>query len=251
MPLMRSPWIIAHRGASGYTPENTMAAFERAVQLGAGFIETDLHLTRDARFVAIHDDTLERTSNGRGPVRDHTLAELRALDVGLWYDRQFAGQQIPTLEEILAFARQHDVVFYLEIKQGSAWGMDHALVGALQSAENAARTVVISFDAKTLAPLPKLDPGIMMGLLVDKAQPDLVKTATELGARQLCPRANLITRDLVDSAHSADLQVVTWTVNGPAQMRSLIQIGVDGIMTDRPDRLRAVIEDLASGAPPY
>jgi glycerophosphoryl diester phosphodiesterase len=225
-----------------------MAAIERAVQLGAGFIETDLHLTRDARFVAIHDDTLERTSNGRGPVRDHTLAELRALDMGLWYDRQFAGQQIPTLEEILAFARQHDVVFYLEIKQGSAWGMDHTLVGALQSAENAARTVVISFDAPTLAPLPKIDPGIMMGLLVDKARPDLVKVATELGARQLCPRANLITRELVDSAHAADLQVVTWTVNDPGQMRSLIQTGVDGIMTDRPDRLRAVIEDLSPGA---
>lgn len=244
---MRSPWIIAHRGASGYTPENTMAAFERAVQLGAGFIETDLHLTRDARFVAIHDDTLERTSNGRGPVRDHTLAELRALDVGLWYDRQFAGQQIPTLEEILAFARKHDVVFYLEIKHGAAWGMDHALVGALQNAENAARTVVISFDPSTLAPLPKLDPGIMMGLLVDKAQPNLVKAATELGARQLCPRANLITRELVDRAHAADLQVVAWTVNDPGQMRSLIQTGVDGIMTDRPDRLRAVIEDLSSG----
>jgi glycerophosphoryl diester phosphodiesterase len=247
---MRSPWIIAHRGASGFTPENTIAAFELAVQLGAGFIETDLHLTRDARFVAIHDDTLERTSNGRGPVRDHTLAELRALDVGLWYDRQFAGQQIPTLEEILAFARKHDVVFYLEIKEGSAWGMDHALVGALQSAENAARTVVISFDAPTLAPLPKIDPGVMMGLLVDKAQPDLVKTATDLGARQLCPRANLITREMVDRAHAADLQVVTWTVNDPAQMRSLIQTGVDGIMTDRPDRLRAVIEDLSSGASP-
>ena len=89
-----------------------------------------------------------------------------------------------------------------------------------------------------------------MGLLVDKAQPDLVKAATELGARQLCPRANLITRELVDRAHAADLQVVTWTVNDPAQMRSLIQTGVDGIMTDRPDRLRAVIEDLSSGASP-
>ncbi len=243
---MRSPWIIAHRGASGYTPENTMAAFERAVQLGAGFIETDLHLTRDARFVAIHDDTLERTSNGRGAVRDHTLAELRSLDVGKWYDRQFAGQQIPTLEEILAFARTHDVVFYLEIKHGAAWGMHHALVGALQSAENAARTVVISFDTSTLAPLPKLDPGIMMGLLVDHARPDPVQTATELGARQLCPRADLVTSELVDKAHAADLQVVAWTVNDPKQMRSLIQTGIDGIMTDRPDRLRAVLEDSAS-----
>ena len=247
---MRSPWIIAHRGASGYTPENTMAAFERAVQLGAGFIETDLHLTRDARFVAIHDDTLERTSNGRGLVRDHTLAELRALDVGLWYDRQFAGERIPTLEEILAFARQHDVIFYLEIKHGAAWGMHHTLVGALQSAENAARTVVISFDASTLAPLPKLDPGIMMGLLADHSQPDLVHSATELGARQICPRVNLITQELVDRAHAADLQVVAWTVNDPDQMRSLIQTGIDGIMTDRPDRLRAVVEDLSSDAAP-
>ncbi len=247
---MRSPWIIAHRGASGYTPENTMAAFERAVQLGAGFIETDLHLTRDARFVAIHDDTLERTSNGRGPVRDQTLAELRALDVGLWYDRQFSGQRIPTLEDILAFARQHDVVFYLEIKHGAAWGMHHALVGALQGAENAARTVVISFDASALAPLPKLDPGIMMGLLVDHNKPDLVKAAIDLGARQLCPRADLVTPELVGRAHTADLQVVTWTVNDPKQMRSLIQTGVDGIMTDRPDRLRAVVEDLSSDASP-
>lgn len=246
MRLMRSPWIIAHRGASAYTPENTMAAFERAVQLGAGFVETDLHLTRDARFVAIHDDTLERTSNGRGPVRDHTLAELRVLDVGLWYDRQFAGQRIPTLEDILTFARTHDVVFYLEIKHGAAWGMHHALVGALQNAENAARTVVISFDASTLAPLPKVDPGIMMGLLVDHARPDPVKTATELGARQLCPRVDLVTSELVDRAHAADLQVVAWTVNDPKQMRSLIQTGIDGIMTDRPDRLRAVVEDSLS-----
>ncbi len=227
-----------------------MAAFERAVQLGAGFIETDLHLTRDARFVAIHDDTLERTSNGRGAVRDHTLAELRALDVGLWYDRQFAGQRIPTLEEILAFARTHDVVFYLEIKHGAAWGMHHALVGALQSAENAARTVVISFDASTLAPLPKLDPGIMMGLLVDHTRPDPVKAATELGARQLCPRADLVTSELVDRAHAADLQVVAWTVNDLKQMRSLIQTGIDGIMTDRPDRLRAVVEDSIPNASP-
>jgi glycerophosphoryl diester phosphodiesterase len=246
---MRSPWIIAHRGASGYTPENTMAAFERAVQLGAGFIETDLHLTRDVRFVAIHDDTLERTSSGHGRVRDHTLAELRALDVGWWYDRQFAGQRIPTLEEILAFAREHDVVFYLEIKQGAGWGMHHALVGALQNPENAARTVVVSFDASTLAPLRKLDAGIMIGLLVDEARPDPVKAATDLGARQLCPRASLITSELVNRAHAADLQVVTWTVNDPGQMRSLIQTGVDGIMTDRPDRLRAVIEDLSSDSP--
>src|ERR1700723_1899110 len=101
---MRKPWIIAHRGASGHAPENTLAAFERAVALGAGFIETDLHLTRDARFVAIHDPTLERTTNGKGNVRDSSLAEIRKLDAGLWFDRQCRGQKEPALEEMLALA---------------------------------------------------------------------------------------------------------------------------------------------------
>src|SRR5580698_1292613 len=95
---MTKPWIIAHRGASAYAPENTLAAFQRAVELGAPFIETDIHLTRDARFVAFHDKMLQRTTNGRGAVSDYTLAELRGLDAGNWFDRQFGGERIPTLD---------------------------------------------------------------------------------------------------------------------------------------------------------
>jgi glycerophosphoryl diester phosphodiesterase len=240
---MRAPWIIAHRGASGHAPENTMAAFERAVALGAQFIETDLHLTRDARFVAIHDKTLDRTTNGKGPVRDSTLAELRELDAGMWFDRQYMGQRIPTLEEILEFARLHDVVFYLEIKYDAAWGMHHALAAALAGAGHAARTIVISFDPSTLDSLRKLDASIMTGLLVEGENRDFVKAALDVGARQLCPRADLITRELVDQAHRSDLHVVTWTVNEAVKMGSVIHAGVDGIMTDLPDRLRATIED--------
>jgi glycerophosphoryl diester phosphodiesterase len=243
---MRTPLIIAHRGASGHAPENTMAAFERAVQLGAGFIETDLHLTHDARFVAIHDRTLDRTTNGKGPVRDHTLAELRQLDAGHWFDRQFMDERIPTLEEILAFALKHDVVFYLEIKYDAAWGMHHTLVGALESSQNAARTIVISFDEVTLGAIRRLDAAIMTGLLVDDAKQDPVAKAVGVGARQLCPRFNIVTPALVEKAHAADLHVITWTVNSVEQMRSAIELGVDGIMTDVPDRLRAVVEDMTS-----
>jgi glycerophosphoryl diester phosphodiesterase len=241
---MRKPWIIAHRGASGHTPENTMAAFERAVQLGAGFIETDLHLTRDAQFVAIHDATLERTTNGRGAVRDFTLAELRRLDAGKWFDRDYMGQRIPTLDEILEFARKNDVIFYLEVKYDAAWGMHHSLMAALQKAENAARTIVISFDQTTLAALRRVDASIMMGLLADESGKDYVKDTLELGARQLCPQASLVTRELVERAHGADLQVATWTVDDVDEMRRVITAGVDGIMTNFPDRLRGVIEDL-------
>jgi glycerophosphoryl diester phosphodiesterase len=241
---MRKPWIIAHRGASGHAPENTLAAFERAVQLGAGFIETDLHLTRDAQFVAIHDATLERTTNGRGSVRDFTFAELRRLDAGKWFDRDYIGQRIPNLDEILEFARKHDVIFYLEVKYDAAWGMHHSLMAALQKAENAARTIVISFDQATLAELRRVDASIMMGFLADEPGTDHVKDTLELGARQLCPKSSLITQELVERAHGADLQVATWTVDDIEEMKRVIAAGVDGIMTNFPDRLRALIEDM-------
>ena len=221
-----------------------MAAFERAVQLGAGFIETDLHLTRDAQFVAIHDATLERTTNGRGSVRDFTLAELRRLDAGKWFDREYIGQRIPKLDEILEFARKNDVIFYLEVKYDAAWGMHHSLVAALEKAENAARTIVISFDQTTLAALRRVDASIMMGFLADEPAMDYVKDALQLGARQLCPKASLVTPELVERAHGADLQVATWTVDEVEEMRRVIAAGVDGIMTNFPDRLRALIEDM-------
>ncbi|MGH9688490.1 MAG: glycerophosphodiester phosphodiesterase [Candidatus Acidiferrales bacterium] len=240
---MRKPWTIAHRGASGHAPENTLAAFERAVQLGATFIETDLHLTRDARFVAIHDGTVDRTTNGHGAVHELSLAELREFDAGLWFDRQFSGQQIPTLEEILDFSCKHDVVFYFEIKYDAAWGMHHALAAALNAAGNAARSIVISFDPATLLSLRRLDASIMLGLLTENDKLTLPKTALDCGARQICPRFDLIAPQLVSDAHRSDLQVVTWTVNEPEKMCAAIDAGVDGIMTDLPDRLRAVLED--------
>jgi glycerophosphoryl diester phosphodiesterase len=240
---MKSPWVIAHRGASGHAPENTFAAFQRAVELGAMFIETDLHVTRDGRFVAIHDDTVERTSNGRGEVLDFTLDELRQADAGLWFDREFRGERVPTLEEILEFSRKTDVVFYLELKYAAMKGMDHALVAALSKAQSAPRTVVISFDAALLAPLRKIDPSIMIGLLVEEATPGSIPAALDLGARQLCPKFPGVSPKFVEQAHRADLQVVSWTVNTAEEMRAAISAGIDGIMTDFPDRLRAVIED--------
>lgn len=225
-----------------------MAAFRRAVELGAQFIETDLHLSRDAHFVAIHDSTLERTSNGHGRVRDHTLAELRQLDAGWWFDRDFADERIPTLEELLAFARQADVVLYLEVKYEEAFGMHHSLLGALRKDGDLARTTILSFDPATLEGLRRLDRTVMTGLLVEATQPDNIAFALSAGARQLCPRVDLLTPELVGKAHQADLQVATWTLNQPEQMRAAISTGVDGIMTDYPDRLRVVIEDSRVGS---
>ncbi|MFZ0640102.1 MAG: glycerophosphodiester phosphodiesterase family protein [Candidatus Acidiferrales bacterium] len=235
-------WIIGHRGAPGYAPENTMASFRRAVELGATFIETDLRISHDARFVAMHDATLDRTSNGRGLVRDFTLAQLRELDAGSWFGPEFAGEKIPTLDEILAFAREADVVFYLEIKHEAGWGVHHGVAGALRAANEAARTVVISFDPSMLANLRRLDAGLLTGFLFETPLENVVEKAQQIGVRQIAPRADLVTRRLLSEAHEAGLQVATWTVNEPAQMDALISMGVNGIMTDYPDRLREAVD---------
>jgi glycerophosphoryl diester phosphodiesterase len=240
-------WVVAHRGASGHAPENTMAAFRRAVEMGARFIETDLHLTRDARVVAIHDSTLDRTTNGHGLVDSMPLEEVRALDAGAWFtsplSESFAGERIPTLDEIVRFAKETDVIFYLEIKSDSTWGVEHAVVAALRDTGEAARALILSFDPATLISVNRLDQTMMTGYLCEHPSNDLVERTVRAGARQIAPRGDLVTPEMVKKAHQAGLQVVAWTINEPDQMRRLITAGVDGIMSDYPDRLVSVLKE--------
>ena len=205
--------------------------------MGATFIETDLHLSRDARLVAIHDATLDRTTNGRGAVHDLALTDLRKLDAGSWFGSEFAGERIPTLEDVLQFAKKHDVVFYLEVKPAGSWGGEHALIGALRESGEIPRVVVISFDAEILASLRKVEPTLMTGLLYDGQSSEPVEKALQVGARQLAVRGDLASPAMLKEARRHDLQVVCWTVNHPAHMRLLMEAGVDGIMSDYPDRL--------------
>jgi glycerophosphoryl diester phosphodiesterase len=237
--LQAAMLLIAHRGASGHAPENTMAAFKKAVTLGAAFIETDLQLTRDARLVAIHDETVNRTTNGKGAVHDMSLADLRRLDAGSWFGSEFTGERVPTLDEILDFAKKYDVVFYLEMKPGGSWGGEHALIGGLRDSGQIARTVVISFDAAILATVRKIEPTLMTALLYDGQIEKPLDRALEIGARQLAIRGDLVTPWLLTAARKKDLQVVCWTVNHSAHMRLLMSAGVDGIMSDYPERLVA------------
>jgi glycerophosphoryl diester phosphodiesterase len=241
----QSVWNIAHRGASGHAPENTLAAFRIAVEMGAKFIETDLQVTRDAWIVAIHDETVNRTTNGRGHISKMTLAELRALDAGSWFEgadgKSFAGERVPTLEEILAFARQMDVTFYLELKTSESWTMERTLAGALVESGELARTTVISFDPAVLLSLRRIEPMAMTGLLVERAGLDSIQNAVAVGARQILPRANTITPELIRAARQSDLKLVAWTVNEPEEMRALAARGVDGIISDFPDRLGEIL----------
>ncbi|HEV3220367.1 MAG TPA: glycerophosphodiester phosphodiesterase family protein [Candidatus Acidoferrales bacterium] len=243
----KNVWNIAHRGASGHAPENTLAAFRTAVEMGAKFIETDLQVTRDAWIVAMHDTTVNRTTDGRGQISMMNLADLRALDAGAWFDgagsRSFAGERVPELGEILNFAREADVSFYLELKTSESWTMERSLAGALASSGELARATVISFDPAVLLSLRRIEPMAMTGMLAERAGLESIDRAVSVGARQLLPRANRVTPELIEAARRADLKVVAWTVNEPEEMRALIASGVDGIITDFPDRLAAVLAE--------
>jgi glycerophosphoryl diester phosphodiesterase len=233
---------IAHRGASGYAPENTLAAFRRAVTQGVTFIETDLQLTRDAHFVAIHDETVDRTTNGHGAVQHMTMAEIRRLDAGSWFASEYMSERVPALEDVLEFARKNDVVFYLELKPSGYWGGEHALISALRNSAEVARSVIISFDPAILESLRKIEPTLMTGLLYNGQIENPFEKAEEIGARQIAVRGDMVTPNFLVQARKRDLQVVCWTVNSPAHMRMLASAGVGGIMTDYPDRLLAVLK---------
>jgi glycerophosphoryl diester phosphodiesterase len=223
---------IAHRGASGYAPENTLAAYRRAVAQGVTFIETDLHLTRDAHFVALHDETVNRTTNGQGPIQRMTLLEARRLDAGSWFGSEF----------ILDFAKKHDVVFYLELKSDGFWGGDHALISALRDSGEIPRVIVMAFDASILEGLRKIEPTLMTALLYDGTIENPLEKALSIGARQIAVKGDLMTPNFLSEAHKKDIQLVCWTINQPAHMRLLAAAGVDGIMSDYPDRLLAALK---------
>jgi glycerophosphoryl diester phosphodiesterase len=242
----RAIWTIAHRGASGHAPENTMAAFRHAVELGARFIETDLQITRDAQVIAMHDFTLDRTTTGKGQTHLLTLDQIRALDAGSWFGAgsgTYAGEHVPTLNEILDFAKEQDIIFYLEIKSGPAWGVEHAVVATLRDRNASAQVVILSFDPSALDSVHRLDSTMMTGLLCEHPSNDLVERTVRAGARQLVAAGELITSAVVEKAHRAGLQVVAWTINDVEQLQRLIAAGVNGIITDFPDRLLSVLNE--------
>jgi len=235
---------IAHRGASAYAPENTLAAFERAVELGADAIEFDIHLSRDGELVVIHDDTLDRTTDGSGPVRERSLGELMRLDAGRWFGEGFAGQRIPRLDEVLdRFAGKIPVA--LEIKAGSTFfpGIEEKVISALRERAAIDHAAVASFDHYALRRLKEIEPTIRTAALLVGRPVSLSALAGPAEANGLALEASFVTKTEVEACRAAGLQLVVWVVNDPAQMRHFIRLGVDGIITDRPDLLRLALTE--------
>ena len=232
---------FAHRGARGHAPENTLLAFDLAFDLGADAVECDVRQSRDGRLVVIHDDTLDRTTNGKGPVAGKSFVELRALDAGR---SRRIPQAIPALEEVLELVRRRDGWINLEIKGHSieeSVATAVALEPVLRALPEArrSRVLVSSFEHPAIVHLKECLPWLRLGALFGSEWrgQDLVAPALALGAEAIHPEAGLLTEESVIAAHQAGLRVNVWTANSWARIRRLLRWRVDGIFSDLPERV--------------
>lgn len=236
----RAPLVIAHRGASAYRPENTLVAYELAVEMDADMIEIDLHTTKDGVVAISHDATLEHLG-APGEVGDYTMAELRALDAG-------EGQRIPTLDEVLdAFAAR--IPFNLELKIGTERayrGMERVALDAARARGVLARTLYSSFYDGVLRVLRDEAPEARIAVLVDWKHPErMFERAIEHRAEAINPFFGLVDAEFMRRAKGEGLAVHPYTVDELDWMERLLDLGVDGLFTNRPDRMRALLKDRA------
>jgi glycerophosphoryl diester phosphodiesterase len=239
------PLIIAHRGASAAAPQNTLAAFRRAMELGADGVELDVHLSADGIPVVIHNFEVDDVTDGTGKVTDKTLAELKELDAGAKFSPEFAGERIPTLAQVFEVL-EGKLLVNVELKDLSpkGVGLEAPVAEVVRQCGMESKVLFSSFNPFTLRRVRPLAPGIPSGLLYSHDLPPYLRRAwlapfTPHEARH--PDAEMTDARLVQWCRRRKLRINVWTVDEPDEMRRLIALGVDGIITDVPDVLSALV----------
>ncbi|GAA1721605.1 glycerophosphodiester phosphodiesterase family protein [Isoptericola hypogeus] len=249
------PLVVAHRGNSAVAPQNTLAAFEAAARAGADVVELDVRLTADGEVVVLHDDTVDATTNGSGKIADFDLREVRLLDAGSWFSPAYAGQRVPTFDAVTDLLRaRQGLGLLLELKGAWTARQVRRVTEPLRAAGLVDRTVAQSFWPETVAAVRDVDPDLRRGLLVATAHEDLLERCADLGVVACNPPGTVLRDDpdLVRRLHDAALTTAVWTLNEPAHWGQAVALGVDGIITDRPDRLLGWLagrSDLRDGGP--
>ena len=239
------PIVIAHRGASGEAPENTLAAFKLAVEQGCDAIELDIHLAADGQIVVCHDDSIGRTTTGKGVIREMTSQQLKQADAGVKFGGQFAGERIPLLEEVFDLVPQ-EIMLNIEIKSGFDRRIESTLLELLDRKKRLDNVVVSSFNHKSLRLLKQLEPRVKIGLLyaADFANHRRIAEAMEVDVYSLHPDYRLIQREDIADAVAHGLKVFPYTINDEMDMRQAVQNGASGIITDYPGKLKQLLRQL-------
>jgi glycerophosphoryl diester phosphodiesterase len=244
------PIVIAHRGNSGPAPACTMAAIRQAVDLGADMIELDVRSSREGVAVIIHNDTVDETTNGSGPVSSFSVAQLKEMDAGSWKDERYAGERIPTLMEVLEFAKGR-VNLSLDLKEE---GIIPAMIGDIQAADMAEDVVICGCCEPQAEKIWEIDENLTVLLNMDSQLDELAKRRGKSEfIREYINRTcrgklaalnvsfKYVTHELIRRAHLRALPVWTWTVDDRSDMKRMLEMGVDAIYTNWPGRLLEVV----------
>ena len=243
---------IAHRGASAYYPENTLSAFKAAIEMEADMMELDILLSKDGKIVVIHDETLDRTTNGSGLVADQSLAELKQLDAGSWFAKKFKDEPIPTLREALELAKD-SIYVNIEIKTEAVTdqpfgGIEEKALKLVDILQMRDQVIFSSFDYRAITHLKQIDPEIPVAVLYNKSQKNSLNPSALVDSLQVdgfnCSHKQLSTK-WMRNTNSAGIPVLVYTVNRELKMQTLIKRGVAGIFSDKPDMLKRVSQQIA------
>lgn len=251
----RNPLIIAHGGFAGHYPNNTLPAINAAIAVRVDYVEVDINLSKDGEVMVIHDETVDRTTNGEGQVRNLTVKQLKELDAGSWFEQKFAGTQIPTLEEILPLFENSQSRLCLEIKlhdDGQAdEGIENRVVDLVKKHGLSDRIVMTSFSKDVLRRIKSLEPGIPTSYDPSNQEYEtcsarqLCLLTLSCGSHILSCREKLIDEDFIVESRLLGVPIWAWTVNDTERMRYLVSLGVDAILTDHPDLLLSIYKSLS------
>ena len=235
------PLVIAHRGGSGLAPENTLAAFHKALEVGADGVELDVRLTRDGQVVVIHDRRLDRTTTGKGPVETCTLGELKSLDAGCWFGPQFQGERVPTLEEVFG-ELPSDLPIYVEMKARGhgAWPLAIKVLDIIRSRDRLESTMVASFNPIAMAFVRGIEPRIIRGYIWSSHHPLPLRArwlSPLVNPHWLAPDRRTLTPEMLGMFHAQRKAVAAWDLDVGTDMKHLKEMRLDAAVTDHPDVL--------------
>lgn len=244
--MRQKPLVIGHRGFASQAPENTMVSFKKALDLGVGGLEFDVQMTRDGHLVVCHDEQVDRTTNGKGLIKDYTLAELKKLDAGGWFGPEFAGETIPTLEELFdLLAGKPGLLINAELKTGIVIypEIEERFIEMVRRYRLTGQILISSFNHYSLYKVKGLAPEMKTGILYMDGLFEPWEYARRVKAEALHPLFYNIQPVIVEGAKRHGLMLNPFTVDDPGYMRLCIEAGVDGIITNYPDRLMKLLEE--------
>ena len=237
--------IFAHKGASGYAPENTLIAIKKAIEMKVDGIEIDIQLTRDGRIVLMHDWKVDRTTTGRGYVYELDFDYIRTLDAGQWFTKDFIGEVVPTLEEVLDILPQ-DMMLNIEIKDTARYHskIEEKLLEVLKKYPDKFENIIVSsFHHDKIKKLQVLEPKLKLALLTNSEFIEIEKYLSTNGVSSYSyhPEINHVLKEDIEKLHAKGVKIFVWTVNKEEDLNYLVKLGVDGVISDYPDLMKELI----------